>query len=666
MPDTDVVELLRLGPFIGIDYTTAEFLVDKGYGRSANNANTARKTGALMTERGRVQMHDFSNILADVQVLYECIAADNQPYVIVQGDDASGDLQTYLYNVTANSVAALSSPGYPTLHFTQAVQYGAVVYTNAGQRFFLDPIEKQAYEWQYPPPMSFHNIGLTPETTGGDMLKGTYYYVVTYQTIMPDGSVSETSVNYNQYANPPNAVITTNTGSMIVTPLNGFLFTGTNPDGTTFTTNLYRQSSNQAGYLLVANLTTNAPYTDTASDISLLQNVELEVSRDPPPVTENNLGWVCLHKSRVWCFVVVDNAATENIAQVQVWYSNLDRPWEFDSTSQVLLCQSDITSAGIDYFGAYGNEPMGMVEVGTILLAITRRQTWGIYGDAPIDFFQRQLFNIGAVAPFSILGVSGGAYWLSDTGLYFFDGSSPSPNAERITAYFRGIPGWPATPALPGISTYDQERACASFYNLTYYLHFPTLQQTLAYHAPSGQWLGVIPYAPRYAQSVYAQPANQSSFAGLTWNEVLVARSGDVAAIDWYFADQNNDLSLPQTCDWDGPTSYGPDEASQKVYRFLTLTGPLCAGSAIVTLTVDPGCTPPKVVTWTVPDLSVLPRPIKTLGYEGGKLWGFAAQISVQLTGVAGQPAPQLWSVVCWGAMPPDRRLVPQSSVPPS
>lgn len=653
--------LLRLGPFKGVDYTSADPLLDSGRAISAQNANPTRRPGALMCEAGRTLMHDFSSALDSITALYSCVGKDNTHYALVQGLKSSA-VKTILYDKSAGTSVVLTGANA----FTQAVQYGAVVYTNAGQRFFLNPAQTQAYEWQYPAPAAAGNITLS-SFGSGSMAAATYFYVVTRQTIMPDGSVSETSVDLNQFANPPSFTLGS-TGGITVTPTGGFVFTGTNADGTTFTTNLYRQSTLQAGYLLVTNLTTNSAYNDTASDQSLLQNAALEVSRDPPPCSATNLGWLAINKSRIWVWVIVNNANTNDVSEPQLWYSNLGRTWEFDQISQVLLLQSDVISGSTgntSYFDDYANQPAGLGKAGTILLAFTHRQTWGVYGDAPSDFLQRELFNIGCIAPYSITSVIGGVYWLSENGVYFFDGSSPSYNAAKITNYLRPIPGYAGLPSSPGISVATQIMACGSFRNLTYYLHFPTLQQSIGYNSVTGEWTGVLPYAPVTPSAICTVPANPASTTGFEWDEVLAARTaagGVTSAVDWYFSDPSLDLGLPQACTWTGACSSAPETSFEKQYRFLTTTGPIQKGAAVVTLVVDPGSGDPlKTVEWTIPDLSTTPRQIKSLGYEGGTLRGFMAQLTVELQGVEGQPAPQLWDVSVWGIVPPDRNLVPRT-----
>jgi len=143
---------------------------------------------------------------------------------------------------------------------------------------------------------------------------------------------------------------------------------------------------------------------------------ERRTHRPPRPsacLRETNLGALVIHKNRVWTFVTQDNADTLNQPQIQLWYSNVDRPWEFDDTSQVLLMQSDVAvppSGGVyQYNGLYGNEPRGLGKTGTVLVAFTIRETWAVYGDDQSTFVQRELFNIGCTSRHSITMAGGGS-----------------------------------------------------------------------------------------------------------------------------------------------------------------------------------------------------------------------------------------------------------------
>lgn len=666
------IELLKAGPFEGLDLTTASPFVKPGMAASSSNVNTSRVDGALMCEKGRIQLSDFTNVLASITFVMPITSVSAAPPSYLVGGYTAGNASflTYLYTSGGSQVLI---PG--AVFFDQAVQFGDVVYTNGGQRFFaslqsIDPNFKW-FLWQYPAPQnSAPNISLTTATTGGSIAPGTYDYVITRTTTMPDGTISETSVDLNAYAAPNSIVIPNGTSTNKITVHNSLPWSGTNADGTSYTTNLYRQSSNQPTYTLVANISGSADYVDTASDASIVSAVQLQPYRDQPPVMpgaygaaaqQYNYAAVVIHKGRVWCFAVVANSSTNNFPQVQLWYSNLGRPWEFNQAQQVLLLNSDVVpsigSVPVTYQDLYGNDPLALAPVGSILCAFTKRETWGVYGDDQLSFVARRLFKIGSVSRHAVTEGAGGVFWLSENGAYFFDGGAPQYDSEGIRGALRSI-------GTTGITPSQQLQATACFSNMTWYLSFPTLQQTYSYFTVTGKWLSVLPYAPPTASALMYVPAHPSSYNGSDLNEVVAARGQTgKAIIDWWFADPNFDLGLAQTCTWTSPVTDSGSAGLQKIYRYVTLLAPVQSGMATVTVTVD--SQPSVSMTFDLSGASTgtvlndhAPQHISSLGGDGGgALMGYTASISVTLQGVSGQDAPQIWKLSVWGEIA--RELVP-------
>jgi hypothetical protein len=320
--------------------------------------------------------------------------------------------------------------------------------------------------------------------------------------------------------------------------------------------------------------------------------------------------------------------------------------------------QSDIADSVLNsapekaYDTLYGNDPKSIASVGTVLVALKKRETWAVYGDGSDNnpFIQRQLFNIGCVSTKSVVPAVGGVFWLSENGVYFFDGSAPQYNSEKISNHLRSIPG------LPGISPTDQTQSVGCFSDLTYWICFPTLGFSLGYFTVSGEWSGNVPYAPAYTSAMTFTPANPSSFGGRDLNEVIAVRSDKKTEIDYWFDDPSNDLGQPQVFSYTGPLSTSKKDSWEKIYRYVTLVAPIQQGTAEVTLTVDPGSNPAKTFVATF-DLSKTTRQISGISdSEGNLMRGFLASLSVSVTGVAGQPAPQIWAVSAWGM--PERNLV--------
>lgn len=530
-------------------------------------------------------------------------------------------------------------------------------------------------------PLKTHDTGFIIQ---GGIAEEAVYYLFTRVTTMPDGTTSETSCDLNQFASPPSSYNGSSAGTFNIAPINGYTWSGTNAlDGSTFSTNFYRSSNLQPTFFFVANSATlglgaTSTWTDISPDTAIVGNAQLQTRDQPPCVpgaylpsneaSQYNYGAIAIHKGRIWFYGIVQTTSDNNVPEVQLWYSNLGTPWEFDQVNQVLLLQSDVINqyanyplndGSTTYDYVYGNDPLALGEVGSWLMAFSRRQEWTVYGDSPSNFLARQVFNIGCVSRHAVTPTTGGIFWLSENGAYWFDGSSP----QFIDGTIRGL--LQAQPGSPAVSVYDQRQATGFFSNLTWYLAFPTLGYTLSYATVQGRWLSMLPYAPAAPAAVAYTPAYPSQYSSTGTlggiNEVVAARGSKSTSIDWLFADPNNDLGSPQSCTWNGPVTFcGDDKDSlEKIFSHLTLTGPAQPGSAIVTLTVDDGVqsSTSNVFEWEIPDLSVNTRFITSVGDGvGGNLRGFTAQLSVELTGVAGQPAPQLWRVVAWGTM--SRNLV--------
>lgn len=763
MAAAEVMPLLKLGPFIGLDLTSAGPYVEPGYATSATNANPSIIDKALTTERGRVEMADFSGTFTSVSVVVPVMQSSeftpgmngsSIPLYLVGGPTFSGAFGAVLYNpATGSSQTVTYSGSIPPalLPFDQAVQFGGVVYLNNGYRLFLNQQLPPGYvvgfrAWQYPPPVAFGNVtavdtgaystGLVATVAGGpitttgvpvtitpaaitNIVNGnlividsgsqqeiltisgvtgttfdvtnqllhdtgfiiqagligpaTFEYLFTRLTTNPDGTTSETSCDPKQFASPPAVAIGSSTGSEVaVTCQNPLTWSGTNVlDGSTFTTNVYRSSTLQPTFFYVRNVSGGAGtgFVDVSPDTAILGNAQLE-TRDQPPLvpgsygtlpTQFNFGSISIHKGRIWVYVIVQNISTLGVPEVQLWYSNLGRGWEFDQLNQVLLLQSDVVNSYADvlvlegsttYDNLYGNDPLAVAECGTFLMAFSRRQTWAIYGDAPANFLARQNFNIGCVSRHSVTPTTGGIFWLSENGSYWFDGSTP----QYIDGGIRGLLS--ATPTSPAIQLSAQMQSTGFFSNMTWYLAFPTLDFTIGYYTVTGKWLSQIGYAPAGPAAVAYTPAYSNMYAPIAGyggvNEVIAARKTLTTSVDWWFADPNFDLGGAQGVEWVGPATYcGEDKDGwEKVFSHITVTAPAQPGTVVVTLTVDPNSPTAKTRTFNF-DLSKGTRQISSVGDgQGGVLRGFIAQLSVFMLGAANpNPAPHIWKVTAWGTM---------------
>ena len=443
-------------------------------------------------------------------------------------------------------------------------------------------------------------------------------------------------------------------------------------------------SSTQPTWFFVANvLGSGAYYLDVAPDAALVGNAQLEPQRDAPPCVPGsygvsgsafNYGSLCIHKNRNWFYCISQTTSTNNVPEAQLWYSNLGRGWEFDQLTQVLNMQAGIVNQyanpannySTTYDNPYGDDPIALGEVGSVLAALAKQEFWGVYGDDSTSFVQRTLFNVGCQSRHSVTPAVGGLFWVSENGPYFFNGAAP----EYIGAALRGL--IQPNPASPPIAVADLQNSTGSYANLIWHLSFVGLKTTYSYDIEEKIWLSALPYAPQAAgaiSTVSAYPNTYSPTGVLGGvNQVIAARyyngvSGPKAALDFWFNDPNNDLGTPGYVQWTTPYTHSQKPAYEKTYEFITLyVPPGTQGSATLLLIVDGKnyveTNPPSTATWMISDLSTNTRFIKTLGTQGSMIRGYTAQLQLTLTGRAGYAAPVLYEVIVWGNMPEDRKLV--------
>jgi hypothetical protein len=808
MASESLIELLRLGPFVGMDLTTAELYVKPDMAVESNNVNTTISTGALCAERGRsnlfdVGAHSFGgSTMPAIYVISPVMGTANDPGVLFQGIPGSPTLSGYYdYNSTIITTVTNSRP------YTQAVQFGQVLYTNGGQRFFISNDNTKMYEWQYPafqyvtpalatPPPSraptptgsvtvlllraqdllyfsgsvtvgdqlhtvidghtiitnvdnpnplgtndadgldvlashivfdintYYQTGggsgltnkvfaslqpfLTPGTsqiiltsifegvTGnsrtltvssnvgategytaneptfmqgfafsgshGYITPGTYFYVFTRITTMPDGSTSETSVYPDDFASP--LVVNVTYGNDNMTGFTSPNFTGTNSDGTTFVTNIYRESSNQSGFFFVGTASSNlVEFRDTFSDLQIQGNAQLIEHRDQPPVINangsRNQGFLAVHAGRMFVFVVEDGPVTGTPPQpqTQLWHSTYARPWEFDAVNKVLLLDAGVVvhpenTGGQPtpvYTDQYGNLPAGLVEVGTELIAFKHRETWSVWGDGSTGnpFSAKTIFPYGCISPTSILGLNGFAVWLNESGDEFlFDGSAPQFIGEQIRGALK------RSPFTDGLTSTDLVSACHSYSNQILYLSFPTKGFTYSYSIPGKQWLSKLPYAPFTPQGIATTVSSPTTGVGLNQNEVLAVRGTHPTSVDQWFSNANGDLANTyQTFSWKSTHTDSGKPEWRKWYQFVRVTAPKQFGTINISLTMDNGVDPQRTFSASIDlDGSQVSKTAKFLGNQA-KALGFLAQVTVTVMSAPGQPAPIIWAVQLFGGL---------------
>lgn len=544
----------------------------------------------------------------------------------------------------------------------------------------------------------------SPFVNVGDILGGFYFYLFTRQTTMPDGTVSETSVlpaaiagDIIQFPAAFSAPLQVDIGGStygsnssvtFVRPLTAgpgfaYVWAGTNADGSTFVTNIYRASTLQKNFIyqLVGTVSVQpAPgavaFVDRFSDNQISGNAILETHRDPPPFiiphdpitnpnnTNSNLGFMAVHDNRI--FILVQQNAkipqtfmgvTNNIVQpqVQLWYSNFDRGWEFNDVSQVLLLESDVVStqsdAAVDYDAFYGNMPKGLCEVGTTLMAVMKRVTWVVWGDGTDanPFTAKPVFSYGALASLSgILGVRGGMYFITESGdLYFYDGNAPKSTSGDISGLTKL-----SSVQLEDFSYDDLATSCLAYAFENLYWCFPNKGLTLSYSIENGRWMSQLPYSPAGRYGIFSSPWNPTTPAELSLNEVIAVRNTLPTVIDNWFADTDQDIgSNMQLFTWTTPHTDSGKPQWRKWYKLLRVMAPKQKAIVTVDLMIDNDDDVTHMFSKTI-DLNGSQMSL-TKKFQGdtAKIIGVYAQVKITVQSVPGEPAPIIWGVGIYGGL---------------
>jgi hypothetical protein len=661
MASDKIAPLIVVAQPKGVDLTSAGPSVTQGRGGGLGSGgcqgvNPNRVPNTICAERGRVEVVEITVGGAGSQVssIAPYTIYTDQPTIVgclATGGGGSHPNLRFSYNPVASPIQRIlyfgSSPD--DFFFDEAVQFGQTLYDNAGHQYsYLNP--SNTYEWQYPAPGNIYAANILP--LSGTLAPGTYSYAFTQVVTDPSGAFSQETT---PFGNIPTAgvypySVTIPPSSLDAITLSGG-FNGSNPDGSTYTTNIYRLSTNQpVWYLLVANAT-GTTYIDDASDASIAGNAQLIFNRDQPPVKDSNLGAIERHKDRMWCFVMQPQDVGG--PQSQLWFSNLGRPWEFDAVNNVLLVEEEGPYTGAasptgTYVGVYGDYPIALCSLSSVMLLHKTYTTEILYGDDPDTFIVRKLFDVGCKSRHSVarcrLLNTIVDIWLSEEGFVMSDGQSYQYIGEPI----RG---------LLDVLTQTDWAGCVGMYaHHAYYVSFPVANLTFGYWIITGEWFGPLPYSTNFA---YSSPPNPTTFTTVAgFNEVAALRPG-TNIIDHWFAGYDSDLGATQTVTWISPdTNCGIPDAD-KEFLFIVLEAPYQPGvTASVTLTVDSGADPPIAVQKNF-DLGAPGLPIQVKSLPQGTR-GYLAQVTVSLTTADPTGTAYIHSVAVYGV--PGRFLIPIDS----
>jgi len=662
------VSLLKIRSFKSVDYTTAETDVNQEVAVAATNVDTQRYPGALVSSRGRVNLVNLSQgSIASAYALAKFNLTTSVRNVIAAGTTGATAQVIVGYNLdTAVQFTVVNGT-----YFSQgvgAVQFGNILYTNGGQQIRYNAGVYTAYPWQNSVGFAA-TISLTPSATGGNMLAATYYYAMTTVTAYPDGGTQES--NPNQFAFATGATVqgdtypapVTTTGTTSEVALSGGLspWYGTNADGSTYTTNIYRISTNQPTWYLAGNANSgtvtggaSGTYTDTASDNSIATAQQLQY-RYPAPATN---AVIFGHQDRMWVFNDFENATlTNGLWQCQLWFSDQGLPWSFAADTNVILVgdNSDnyagaVIAPSTLYAGVAGSAsiindlPMAGVSLSSVAILHKRRSTYILYGNDPSTYIALKMWDLGCVASASATVCEDVDCWLSEEGPQMTDGQTRQYIGEPMREL---MAQW--TPAQWAL-------AVGWYADRTWFLSFPQttgaggVGYTLRYYLPKSAWLPPLPYA---TYAAYALPSETApSPAAQRFNEVIAARgvfAASLTELDAWNAADGLDLGAEIASLWQSPMTDSGEPGLDKEYQWIVVNAPVQTATLTATLTIFTGVGATATASWVF-DLSQGPTLIATIGTGGAGTVGSMAQLKLTTTAGAANPV-VVYSVEVMGSV---------------
>ena len=253
MPDQEITDLLVCGPFAGLDTRTATIYADPHTASTLSNADTHRLEGALATALGRAAFLDFENAAGPIVQMATYTVSQQRILYIAQ--DEFGNI--LYYDSLLGTYGTLGSAPV----FTISKQSNGVLWMNNGKQIYMGtanlPVMKR---WQYPQPdVNQYGYSASPVPQENALDPGIYSYAFV-QKVEHDNQDSSTF----QYTTPAGALSTgqRNDGSDIfpfhVENPNGNkagllqgLFAGYMDDGSPFTTDVYRYSTNSPAWFFL-------------------------------------------------------------------------------------------------------------------------------------------------------------------------------------------------------------------------------------------------------------------------------------------------------------------------------------------------------------------------------------------------------------------------------
>jgi hypothetical protein len=313
LADSQVQELLACGPFLGIDNASTPYYVDALHAADAINVLPNRAFGGFTTIKGRAGA--FSSPFASQLFGFTKYQRSGQAdiYVAACNSGGAGVLQ---YATLGGAPSNLSLPvAWTQSHETSFVPYQNWLFASNGNDTPLKiDTSLNVTRWGIVAP------GAPSVSVGGTgNLNGTYYYIITYFNAFQESSGG--------------------TVSAAVSPSNQQVVLSNIPvssDPQVTGRNIYRFGGTMQSTQLVGTITDNTTttFTDNLADTSVTGQTLVQY-RDPPQA----FFAITTFQGRTWGFGyngVAVGEPTSISGTSDLWYSNYEEPWGFNSVSQVI------------------------------------------------------------------------------------------------------------------------------------------------------------------------------------------------------------------------------------------------------------------------------------------------------------------------------------------
>ena len=634
-------ELLRVGPFGGLNTSTEPYYLTPEQASQVSNVDVSYRLGAFSTAFGRDILGEITlspgyalTAAAEFRAFYGEPPASKR-LIIFSSSNGSTSIQGY-YDTDTNVTTTLPNASA----FASAVQFGASLYTDGGDRIFYlsGVLASDTWQIQVPYPYSY-NVQGTYATVSGNAPLDTYTYAITLRKAQSpwqtSGSAPDTIYSPDLESLQESSPVFSTSVMVTAGQQPGFtvpsslslpnLVSGLTTGGEQYYGCLYRFRILNPVYTFVdylANIGVTTDHNgdpaiiDTYSDDKIADNATLIFHRDPPPIigqtypgaiannssstslqessqqvsfTYTNPAFLCSHKGRMWVFtlypaepvgsspVVIPDELT---LQPQVWCSDYNVPWQFNDDSannQVLLVGPEDTP---------GN--------GSVTASIATNPPWtpGALDDTPMGMASTGSYLVlfKSQRTYIVLGDTPSEFIVQqgfDIGCVSSKSVAPAEGgifwlAPQGAYFFNG--GSPEyisediRGTLDGLPWANLQGAIGSYRDKTYYLSVPESSITFCYYIPTKKWY-TLPYA---CTAALYSPANRNSLLFLN----PATNASQVQAVD---TNPGLDLGQPITATWNMGVTDSKVPGQLKAYTYLQIVASVQPGTIIAQLHLDEG-----------------------------------------------------------------------------